>query len=291
MIAPTTRRIHTSDGYPLHVSSWNPEGSPQAICVILHGVQSHAGWYHHLGRTLAESGIEAHFPDRRGSGSNQLDRGHCPSSGRLIQDVIEVCREVRQDRQSLPVILGGISWGGKLVVTSAARQPESIHGIALICPGLEPRVGVSTAERLRIAAAFFVRRKAHFPIPLADPALFTANPKAQDFIANDPLSLRTATAALLAASTFLDRKARRAPSRVEQPCLLMLAEHDRIVDNARTRAYVQRLKSPDKTIIEYPDAHHTLEFEPDPSRYAFDLIDWIKTRWMPQHQADQVGSP
>jgi alpha-beta hydrolase superfamily lysophospholipase len=291
MIEPTTQRIPTSDGYPIHVTRWNPTTAPRAICVILHGVQSHAGWYHRLGQTLAESGIEAHFPDRRGSGSNQQDRGHCPSSGRLIQDVIELCRAAREDRPALPVILGGISWGGKLVVTSAARQPELINGIALICPGLEPRVGVSRSERLRIAAAFFVKRKAHFPIPLADPALFTANPDAQRFIANDPLSLRTATAGLLAASTFLDRKARRAPSRVEQPCLLMLAEHDRIVDNDRTRAYVQRLKSPDKTIIEYPDAHHTLEFEPDPSRYAQDLVEWITTRWVPQHQADRVVAP
>lgn len=291
MIEPTTRRIQATDSYPLHVTQWNPKATPHAICVILHGVQSHAGWYLNLGRSLAEAGIEAHFPDRRGSGSNQQDRGHCPSSGRLIKDVVELCRSVREDRSDLPIILGGISWGGKLVVTSAARAPDLIDGIALICPGLEPRVGVSTAERLRIAAAFFVRRKAHFPIPLADPALFTANPEAQRFIANDPLSLRTATAALLAASTFLDRKARRAPSQVEQPCLLMLAEHDRIVNNDRTRAYVQRLKSADKTIIEYPDAHHTLEFEPDPNRYAQDLIDWINARWVPLHHPEQAVSP
>ncbi len=290
MIESTTHRIHTTDGYPIQVTRWKPTVAPHAICIILHGVQSHAGWYHRLGRSLAESGIEAHFPDRRGSGSNHQDRGHCPSSGRLITDVLEICRSVREPHPSLPVILGGISWGGKLVVTSAARQPNLIQGIALICPGLEPRVGVSTSERLRIAAAFFVNRKAHFPIPLADPALFTANPEAQRFIANDPLSLRTASAALLAASTFLDRKARRAPSRVEQPCLLMLAEHDRIVNNDRTRAYLERLKSLDKTIIEYPDAHHTLEFEPDPDRYAQDLVDWINARWASHHQRNQVAS-
>ncbi|MEW4567946.1 alpha/beta fold hydrolase [Tautonia sp. JC769] len=291
MIEPTTHQIRTSDGYSIHVTRWSPETDPRASCVILHGVQSHAGWYHGLGRFLAEAGIEAHFPDRRGSGSNQEERGHCPSSGRLIEDVIEICRAVRDDRPELPVILGGISWGGKLVVTAAARQPGLIDGIALICPGLEPRVGVSRSERLRIAAAFFINRKAHFPIPLADPALFTANPDAQRFIANDPLSLRTATAGLLAASTFLDRKARRAPSRVEQPCLLMLAEHDRIVNNDRTRDYVQRLASADKTVIEYPDAHHTLEFEPEPGRYARDLVDWIEARWVPRRHAAQFATP
>jgi alpha-beta hydrolase superfamily lysophospholipase len=39
-------------------------------------------------------------------------------------------------------------------------------------------------------------------------------------------------------------------------------------------------------VIEYPDAHHTLEFEPDPRRYAQDLIDWLD-----QHcAADLVGA-
>jgi hypothetical protein len=35
------------------------------------------------------------------------------------------------------------------------------------------------------------------------------------------------------------------------------------------------MASKEKTIIEYPEAHHTLEFEPDPTRYARDLIVWL----------------
>ena len=31
----------------------------------------------------------------------------------------------------------------------------------------------------------------------------------------------------------------------------------------------------DKTVIEYPEAHHTLEFEPDPTRYFADLVGWL----------------
>ncbi|RUL88503.1 alpha/beta fold hydrolase [Tautonia sociabilis] len=277
---PTPRVFEVSDGYPIHLLSWEPDRDPSAIAVVLHGVQSHAGWYHHLGRTLAGAGIEAHFPDRRGSGSNQRQRGHCPSARRLIDDVLEIIRDIRTRRPGVPLILSGISWGGKLVVVSAAREPDAIDGIALICPGLQPRVGVSFREKLRIAVGFFLwRSRATIPIPLADPALFTGNPEAQRFIAEDELGLRFASAGLLVASMFLDRAARRAPARVEQPSLLMLAGRDRIVNNDRTRAYFDRLASPDRQILEYPDAHHTLEFEPDPGQYARDLISWIDSRW------------
>jgi alpha-beta hydrolase superfamily lysophospholipase len=145
----------------------------------------------------------------------------------------------------------------------------------LICPGLHPRVDVDRAERLRIALAFFANRRKRFPIPLADPALFTDSAEGQAFIASDPLSLRTATAALLAASRFIDRGVRKARGNVRQPALLMLAGRDRIVDNARTRAYFEGIGSTRPRIIEYPDGHHTLEFDPDPSRYALDFAGWL----------------
>src|SRR5271156_2765615 len=78
-----------SDGYPIHMASWPTPATPRARVVVLHGVQSHGGWYHNLGRTLAEAGYETHFPDRRGSGANRVDRGHAPSSRRLLADVAE----------------------------------------------------------------------------------------------------------------------------------------------------------------------------------------------------------
>jgi alpha-beta hydrolase superfamily lysophospholipase len=55
----------------------------------------------------------------------------------------------------------------------------------------------------------------------------------------------------------------------------MLAGRDRIVANCRMRAYLSRTSAVHKTLIEYPNAAHTLEFEPDPQAYFADLADWI----------------
>jgi alpha-beta hydrolase superfamily lysophospholipase len=272
---PRAEVQRASDGYPLHVLVWRTSGASRGRVVVLHGVQSHGGWYHGLGRTLAAAGFEAHFPDRRGSGANTEDRGHASSPRRLIDDVAERLSALREAAPRVPVVLAGISWGGKTAVITAAKHPELVDGLALICPGFTPRVRVPVAERLRIAWAFLTDRRKTFPIPLSDPALFTANPEGQLFIAADPLGIRSGTAGLLATSTFIDRRLKRVPRRVTQPALLMLAGQDRIVNNARTLAFFQRIASPDKTVIEYPEAHHTLEFEPDPTRYAQDLITWL----------------
>ncbi len=264
-----------SDGYAIHTATWRPAGPAQGRVVILHGVQSHGGWYPTLGRTLADAGYEVRMPDRRGSGANREARGDTPSASRLHRDLADYLDDLDRRDPGVPTGLAGISWGGKLALVAAARRPDRVSALALIAPGLHPRVGVARGERFRIALAYFFRPRTAFPIPLSDPALFTDSPEGQAYIAADPLGLRAATARLLAASTFIDRTVARLAPAVRVPSLLMLAGRDRIVDNDRTRATFARLASGRKDVIEYPDGHHTLEFDLDPSRYARDLAAWL----------------
>lgn len=278
MTEPERRFEPASDGYPIHLTTWPASRRPIGRAVILHGVQSHAGWYEALGRSLAEAGWTVEFPDRRGSGRNTLDRGHAPSMGRLLADVAERLEAARREEPGRPVVLAGISWGGKLAVVTAARRPDLLDGLALICPGLLPRVGVPLKQSLGIFAAWATRRRRYFPIPLADPALFTDSAAGQRFIADDPLALREASSDLLAASRITDFAVRRSAKRVKAPTLLMLAGEDRIIDNAKTLDYFGRIATDDRSLVAYPGAHHTLEFEADPSIYARDLTAWMNDR-------------
>lgn len=277
-VASVETTFTASDGYPFHVASWPAVGESKGRVVVLHGVQSHSGWYHGLGGRLAGAGYDVSFPNRRGSGPNQQDRGHAPSGVRLVDDIVEWIAHLKADAPALPVALAGISWGGKIAVLTAVRRPDLVDALALICPGLEPQVGVTFAEKVRIAKAVFTNRRKTFPIPLADPALFTDSPEKQEYIRTDPLTLRQATAGLLLASFLIDRRIRRAPRKLTTPTLLMLAGRDRIVDNARTRRYFERVAAADCEVIDYPDGCHTLEFDPEPARYADDLVAWLGPR-------------
>jgi acylglycerol lipase len=175
-----------------------------------------------------------------------------------------------------PPFLLAISWGGKLALTLERLHPGLTRGLVLVAPGLCPRVKPPLGQRLRIAWSRLLAPDRLFPIPLDDAELFTATPRWQSYIRDDPLSLRRATARLLVASVFLDIAARRSVGHVRVPVLLLLAGKDRIIDNARTRAYLQRLASADKEVIEYPEAHHTLEFEPDPTPVFADVAAWLE---------------
>ncbi|WP_165245977.1 alpha/beta fold hydrolase [Paludisphaera soli] len=277
-VSPNEEIFTASDGYGCLVARWPAVGDVRGRVVVLHGVQSHSGWYPGLGTRLAEAGYDVSFPNRRGSGPNREERGHAPSARRLIADVSEWIERLKAEDPALPVALAGISWGGKIALLTAARRPELVDVLALICPGLEPQVGVTFGEKLRIAKAVLTDLRKTFPIPLADPALFTDDPVKQEFIRRDPMSLRQGTAGLLLASFLIDRMIKRSPGKLLQPTLLMLGGRDRIVDNTRTRAYFQKIAAADREIIEYPEGCHTFEFDPRPEIYARDLAAWLKPR-------------
>jgi acylglycerol lipase len=271
-----------SDGYRWRYRKYKSQtpyhDSPRGRVICLHGIQSHAGWYEHSSTVLSYAGFEVFFLDRRGSGTNDGARGDAPGFRRLVDDVAEFMayiRTPRQDGSPVQLFLVGISWGGKLAGAVQLSRPGLLDGLVLLCPGFFPRVRPSLGDRFRIALAGLANPTMYFAIPLNDPELFTDSQEWQDYIRRDSMRLRQATARLLIESVRLDYFLRRLPENANVPILLMLAGRDRIIDNGKMRRFFERFTSPDKEILEYSEAGHTLEFEPDPSRFIGDLREWL----------------
>jgi alpha-beta hydrolase superfamily lysophospholipase len=51
-----------------------------------------------------------------------------------------------------------------------------------------------------------------------------------------------------------------------------------MMDVPKTRRWFSRLDVEDKTYVAYPGAGHTLDFEPDRSRYLTDMLAWLSDR-------------
>lgn len=284
-MGPIHEPVELSDGYRAHARWWLPD-SPIGAVLYLHGIESHGGWFEASASRLAAAGFAVLLPDRRGSGANRHDRGHARSAGRLLADVAEQIGLLESRVSARAVHLLGVSWGGKLAAAYAARGLGRIASLTLIAPGLFPRVDLPAAQKLRVGLAAVFASQTTFAIPLEDPNLFTRNPERITFIGSDSLRLRSATAGLLFASWKLDRLARRlAGRRMDVPVHLFLAEHDRIIHNEPTRAFVRSLADADRAITEYRRASHTLEFEPDREPFLADLVRWL------EHAERASGSP
>lgn len=275
----------TSDGYRIAYRQWMAHSADRRGCFVLcHGIQSHSGWYTQLGTSLAQAGYDVVFPDRRGSGLCDLQRGHAVHADRLVSDVWQLLAELRRKRPEPlgPLFIAGLSWGAKIALATYLKWQHRLEtefncrGLALLYPGLVPQIKPNPIQLIALKglrAANILQRP--ISIPLSDPALFTRMPQWQNWIARDPLALHQVTSGFLLSGLALDRIIRNQIGQLSGPVCVHLATQDAIIDNSRTRDLLAKATRAQLSIQEFSDAH-TLEFSPLASQHHQALIDWMQ---------------
>ena len=267
------------DGRQLSSLRWHPPGAVRARIILLHGIESHAQWFAGTCRWLAKLGFEVFFLERGGSGSDcevgSAERGDFDGYRTWLEDVDCLAEQVRAMKPALKLHLMGISWGGKLACAVAVRPEPWMDSLILVTPGLVPCVGVSWIKRCAIAWSAFLAPLRRFALPIADTDMFTNSARWQDFIRDDALRVKRVTARFFLENFKLDRFLKKNQAAIHVPMLLMLAGNDRIIVNGETKRRCNSFASPRKKILEYPEAIHTLEFEPNPDLWRKDLLVWL----------------
>jgi len=266
--------IRLSDDYRAYARYW-PTNAVRGAVLYHHGIQSHCGWYESSAAHLAEAGYAVLQFDRRGCGRNEADRGHADSADQLIADSLAARDELlrRSGQTSYHAI--GVSWGGKMVVRAYIADPTGTESLTLVTPGLFPLVGVSKPEAAKIGFAMLYEPHQLFNIPLDAADLFTTVPRWQRFINEDRLTLRQCSAGFYLASRRMDKPIGKLGQCSPVPIHLLLAEDERIIDNAKTMDFAAGLGWECIKTTTYDDARHSLEFENDPNVYFRDLLTFI----------------
>ncbi|MCC7371900.1 MAG: alpha/beta fold hydrolase [Chloroflexi bacterium] len=284
-------RLAACDGVSLHYRSWLPTDRPVAgALVFLHGIASHGAWFAETAGFLAGNGIAVYAPDRRGSGLSGGLRGHTPSVSQLLHDLDRVVCLVEIRHPETPLFLVGSSWAAKLALAYAAGQQSRLAGLLLHGPGLFPKVDLSPFRKLRVLLGRLTRPERQIQIPLI-PENYTDDEEYRAYIRQDAYRLLTASARFFWETRRLDRARDQYAARLSLPILLQIGERDPIMDAAASCRWLGGLLAPDRTAITYPDASHTLDFEPEPTLRAYraDLLGWLR-RQIAQHAAGEAAS-
>lgn len=207
--------------------------------VLIHGVMSHAGWLAPLAEALAERGVASVAVDRRGSG-RATSLGGTAEPNHWLHDIRVAQAHLRSKGHRVAVL--GWSWGARLTLVSASIDPPD--KIFLAAPGL------AMAPSIRVRAAA-LGAGTEDPVALSfDVDLLSSDPGVMQRIRADELSWRTQPRSFLAASRgLLDRAICLLPN-LAVPITTLLAEADRVVDNAR----VERLLA-SHPIVSLPGEH------------------------------------
>jgi lysophospholipase len=244
-------QIRSADDYPLQYRVWRGNGDVRSTLVLLNGVMSHSGWFDRFASMLVPHGFKVVGADRRGTGTNEKDRGDAPSAKALVDDVRAIIdKEQVRDR---PLHLAGWCWGGVLAINTAFELGSSLSSLILLAPGL------FSTEALKANMARQDPNGAWFENPIEE-EMFTRGPLLDGFIRKDPLRTQQFSARFQQVMAKMGMSAQVRLPKIEAPILLILAEDDRATDNDATKKAFERLP-PGRATIETVKSAHGIHFE------------------------------
>lgn len=113
-----------------------PEGTMNALVVMVHGIGEHSGCYDELAEKFSLQSIGFLAFDLRGHGHSPGIRGHADIR-RIKNDIRVIIKNMRDRFPSIPIILFGHSMGGNIALNYALENDVEIQGIIASSPWLK----------------------------------------------------------------------------------------------------------------------------------------------------------
>ena len=265
--------IPSTQSDPIPVRVFGKDGIETPV-IMAHGLQSHSGWFAQSAAFIAGLGHPVYSMDRRGSGLSQAARGDMKDFKEMVKDIHIVSGLVMQRYGKDKIYLLGHCFGAIPATAYACEYPEGLKGLLLTTPAIYTKTSIPFRYKLRILFSRPGRRDYMIPTPL-EVSWFTELEEYEDFIREDTLSLRYATGDFYYQVNRARKFIRKNLDRLAMPVFLGIAGEDPICDNRGNVNFFDRLPSEDKTLVEYGDARHILEFSSAREHYFDDIACWL----------------
>jgi alpha-beta hydrolase superfamily lysophospholipase len=266
----------SQDGAELGAFRHVAVGRRKKIVILLHGLQTHAGWMAPVAKRLAAEGMEVWCPDRRGSGVNAA--GHFAAGDLVnwriwVDDIRFLVDTAARKEPNVPIVLVGYSWGGVMAAAYLAEVGDSgsVSQTVALAPGwaaIKPGLAGTTA--ILCASAILPSKRIYLPTP--ENVAVTDLGKA--VLWEDDLLMRQVTLRYLRQMFLMQRHTNQSLSSIRVPITVLLAEKDALIDNQKIETLVQQLGQPPSRCETIPDAGHLLVQE-QPGSVAHLLLQAI----------------
>ena len=237
-----------AQGIKLACRKYSPEVSRNISVIYCHGMQSHQAWFVDTALALTKLGITVYTLDRPGSGRSDSEDGipaHV-SSYQLFLDALRLMIfHANRDSPKHALYVWGNSYGGKVVAAIADDSTLPISGLIFTTPGICVNKS-KIKRRFSLLSFLLASHKAYFPSFIPEDqgdraaGLFTGDEHYAAFIREDSLSLREFTKQYFLETIKLDRHVSKHAKNIQTPTLLLLLDHDAMMDNRKTEQFFQK---------------------------------------------------
>lgn len=272
-------------GVKIFTRSWQPEGNPRGVMILIHGFNAHSGYMIWPAEQFAAHGLACYALDLRGRGKSEGERFYVEKFSDYLEDVDKLVRIARSENPGLPVYVLGHSAGGVIATSYVFEHQDEIAG--LICEDFAYDVGLPNAVELILKGIPYLAPHLHvFSLKNAD---FSRIPEAVEFMNNDPLIANESQPAETAAEMLkaADRLTENFP-KFTVPVLIIHGTEDRVTRPAGSQHFYDTAGSTDKTLKLYEGHYHDLLNDRDRDLVMADIQSWIDQR-LPAKQSERAA--
>lgn len=268
-------------GLKIATRSWQAEGSPRAVMILVHGFNAHSGYMVWPGEQFSANGFAAYALDLRGRGNSEGERFYVEELSDYLGDVDKLVEIARAEHPGLPVYVLGHSAGGVISSNYVFEHQDKIAG--LVCESFAFDVGLPHLVQLALEGIGYLLPHVHvFSLNNDD---FSRDPAHVERMNNDPLIAKesqpaeTARVLLLAADTLKERM----PD-FKVPVLIIHGTEDKATRPAGSQYFYDNAGSSDKTLKLYEGHYHDLLADVDKEIVMSDILAWLDAR-IPKEEA------
>jgi acylglycerol lipase len=261
------------NGLDLYARSWEPDGKPKAVIMLVHGHGEHLLRYEHVADALTEKGYAMLGFDLCGHGKSGGPRGHTMSYDALMDDIAAFSQQVEERYPGLPRFLYGHSMGGNLVINYALRRKPEFRGVIATGPWFKLAFDTPGVQLtfLRLISSIAHGFSLHSPVNADN---LTHDETAARAYTKDPLVHDIISARLLLMIHDSGLWALEHAAEFPLPLLLMHGAADPITSAKASQEFAE--KAGDKVTFKLWDGlYHEIHNEPEKAEVFKAMLDWL----------------
>ena len=259
----------------LYVRSWRPDGPARALVVIVHGFNSHGGYYPWVGEQLKAAGYAAYSVDLRGRGNSDGERYYAEHINDYLDDVDRLVKLARTREPGLPLYILGHSAGGVISCVYTLEHQQDIAG--LICESFAYKVPAPDIALSILKGVSHIAPHAHvLRLKIDD---FSRDPQVVQAMKDDPfVGGEVQPSITVAAMVRADERLEREFPLIRIPVFIMHGTEDKVTVPSGSQFFYDTAGSADKTLKMYEGHAHDLLNDYGKEQVMADIRAWIDAR-------------
>jgi acylglycerol lipase len=262
-------------GLKIATRSWRPEGAVRGVMILIHGFNSHSGYFAWSAERFEENGFAAYALDHRGHGKSEGERFYVEKFSEWLEDVDKLVDIARSENSGVPVYVLGHSVGGVIGSSYVFEHQSEIAGF--ICESFAFDVGLPHLVQLALEGASYLAP--HLPVYKLQNEIFSRDPKVVAEMNNDPLianekqPAETSSEVLKAAARLKENM-----PNFKVPVFIIHGTEDKATRWQGSQYFYDNVGSEDKTLKLYEGGYHDLLNDIDKELVMADILAWVNQR-------------